>query len=235
MTILLADLISRLTADCPAVSGVPTTAQYEQAVKDAVVDLSRRASVVRVATLAIVAGTASYTVPSDFQKLIRLAQIGAVYGLSSDVDYGVYGGAWERDPRGGVYVSPAGLVPFSGSYREQITVAGDTLTIYPTPTVSADRQLVYAAGDALVSGEYPTLTEDRASIALLLAKATCLDRIASSPGGVAGAGAVKKITTGGDTVEYSDVANSARTTAADFRQQYLAAIQSLNAGGGGLM
>jgi len=228
MTITLASLIARLTADVPAVSGVPSSAQYSQAVKDAVADLSRRASVPRVASLTILAGVETYALPSDFVQLIRLAQIGVAYPLGASVDYGVYGGVpWG----GGVFVTGDGLVPFSGSYREQITVAGDTLTIYPTPTVSAARQLVYTAGDALnTAGDaYETLTEDRASIALLLAKATCLDRIGIGSGGV-----VKKITAGGDAVDFSDPAALARSNASGLRGEYLAAIASLNAAIGGL-
>lgn len=223
MTITLASLVSRLTADVPAVSGVPSTAQYEQAVKDAIADLSRHASVTRIATLAIVAGTASYIVPSDFQALIRLAAIGALYPLESPAI------SWGADMSGGTFVTPQGLVPFSGSYREQITITGDRLTIYPTPQVSTNRQLVYAAGDAFVDDGYPTLTEDRASIALLLAKATCLDRIATSPGGQA-----LKITAGGDTVDFGQAATATRTQASGLRSEYLAAVASLNAGNGGL-
>jgi hypothetical protein len=228
VTITLTSLVARLTADVPAVAGVPSASQYEQAVKDAVADLSRRASVPRVALLTIVAGTASYSLPSDFQRLIRLAQIGVL------VPYQPPALSWGEYPQGGTLVTPQGLVPFSGSYREQITVTGATLTIYPTPTTSADRQLVYAAGDALndAGDAYDTLTEDRASIALLLAKATCLERIGLSSGG--GTGAVKKITAGGDATEFSDPAASARTDASGLRTEYLAAIQSLNAAIGGL-
>ncbi len=224
MTITLASLIARLTADVPADNGVPSTAQYTQAVKDAVADLSRRASVTRQATLAIVAGTADYPLPSDFQTLIRLSAIGVPYPQRSSIDYGVYGG--------GVLVTPSGLVPFSSSYREQLMVAGDTLTIYPTPTVSASRQLVYAAGDALSEDgtAYPTLTEDRAAIALLLASATCLERLASSPGGQA----LKVTTALGETVDFGQAAAATRTRSSGLRDQYLQAVASLNAGAGGL-
>lgn len=215
MTITLADLVTRLAADVPAQSGVPTTAQYIQAIKDGVVDLGRRASVVRRAVLSIVAGTASYELPSDFVTYVRLSAIGVAYPQSN---------------QGGTFVTPAGLVPFSGSFREQITVAGATLTIYPTPTFSADRTLVYAASDALDDAEhYPTLTQDRATIALLHARAACLDRIALSP-----AGAAVKITTGQDTVDLAASATALREQAAIARQQYLSAVASLNAGSGGL-
>lgn len=226
MPILLADLVSRLMADVPAVSGVPTSGQYQQAVIDAVADLSRRASVPRATTLAIVAGTASYALPADFQRLIRLAQIGG--GLAFGQSWAAP--VWMGSGCAGVAVTPAGLVPFNGSYREQITVAGGMLTIYPTPQTSADRQLVYAAGDALDSGAYATLTDDRASIALLLAEALCLDKIAASPGGQA-----LKITTGGDTVDFGAQAGALRTQSSGLRTQYLAAVDSLNAGLGGLI
>lgn len=227
MTILLADLIARLQADVPAQAGVPTAGQYSQAVKDGVADLSRRASVTRVATLSIVAGQAGYALPADFQQLIRLAQIGVPYPQLP------YAGAYPGDYGygGGVFVTGAGLVPFTGSYREQTTVTGNVLTIYPTPTTSADRQLVYAAGDALnVAGDgYDTLTEDRAAIALLYARATCLDRIAASP-----AGQAVKIQAGTDIVDFGIAATALRTQAQGLREQYLAAVASLVGTPGGL-
>lgn len=237
MTILLASLIARLTADVPAQSGVPSSDQYTQAVKDAIADLSRRASVPRVATLAIVANQASYDLPADFEKLIRLAQIGVPFG-SSYLDYGVYGGpGWSGygnyegygGLHGGTLVTSAGLVPFAGSYREQITVAGGQLTIYPTPQVSADRQLIYAAGDALVGSEYPTLTDDRASVALLLASATCLERIVAG-----GVGVADKVEGLGFAVDARTAGTALRTQAQGLRDQYLAAVASLNAAIGGL-
>lgn len=212
MTITLASLIARLEADAPAVSGVPSAAQYAQAVKDAVADLSRRASVPRQTTLSVVSGTASYTLPSDCIKLIRLSQIGVPV-------------------QDNVWITPAGLVPMSGSYREQITISGDQLIIYPTPTVSADRTLLYAAGDALnVAGDaYDTLSEQRASIALLHARAACLERIASSPGGQA-----QKISGLGYTIDSSSSASGQRSEASGLRSEYLAAVDSLNSAIGGL-
>lgn len=231
MTILLADLITCLQADVPPQSGVPTDAQYRQAVLDAVADLSRRASVTRIATLGIVAGAASYALPSDFQQLIRLAQIGVPYTPGVGIgDIGSY--------RCGDYtlVTPAGLVPFSGSYREQITVTGSTLTIYPTPTTSADRQLVYAAGDALnIAGDgYDTLTADRAAIALLHAQATCMERIASSPRGDAIRLETGQDTAGKDVLDTTKRAEAYRGTASHLREQYLSAVQSLIGAPGGL-
>lgn len=227
MSITLASLVARLAADVPPVSGVPISTQYEQAVKDAVGDLSRRASVVRVSTLAIVANQASYALPSDFQAFIRLAAIGAAYPLMSEARIG-----WgDGQLSGQTFVTPQGLVPFTGAWREQITVTGNQLTIYPTPVTSADRQLVYAAGDALndAGTAYDTLTADRASVALLLAQATCLERITSSPGGQA-----VKITAGNDTVDFGQAATATRIQASGLREQYLAAVASLNAGTGGM-
>lgn len=226
MTITLAELVARLEADIPAVSGVPSAAQYAQAVKDAVADLSRRASVPRVSTLSVVAGQAAYTVPDDFQRLIRLAAIGAQYPLTPAgcLD-------WRYDYFGGVFVTPAGLVPFTGSGREQYTVTGDQLTIYPTPQTSADRDLVYAAGDAVSDDglSYPTLTEDRAAIALLLASAMCMERQAAAGSSTAG-----KVSGLGYTIDGAQIGSGQRAGAAGLRDSYLAAIDSLNAAIGGL-
>jgi hypothetical protein len=209
MTILLADLVARLAALVPPDGGVPTTAQQQQAITDAVRDVGRRASVVAQTTLAVVAGTAGYILPADFVTLIRLSAIGV--------------------PFSGVAVTPAGLVPMSGADRELITVSGGVLTITPTPQWSSERALWYAAGHALVDGGYPTLTEERAAIALLAARAACLDLLASQPGA-----AGIKLTAGGDSVDTTRRGPALREQAQMLRAQYEAAIGRLHSGAGGL-
>lgn len=213
MSATIAELMARLMDDVSPIDGVPSIAQYRQALIDAVSDLGRRSSMVRQATIAVAAGVATYGVPADLLKPIALEQIGASFGSDG----------------GGIFITPAGLVPFTGAYRETVTLIGDQLHISPPPAASADRTLVYAAGDALSGETFPTLTAERARIALLLAGALCLDMRALSPGGQA-----VKVTSDGDTIDTGPAVAAVRALAQDRRSAYMAAVQALNAQVGGL-
>src|SRR3972149_7805064 len=90
MSILLDDLVAELAEDVPAVDGVPSTAQYENAVKDAVRAFSERCGLTRLASLAIAPETATYDLPDDFLMLVS---------LDSLVSYG------------GVILSSTGIIP----------------------------------------------------------------------------------------------------------------------------
>jgi hypothetical protein len=162
MTITLAGLVDRLELNVPAYGDVPTAAQYEQAVKDAVDDLSARAPRLRRTTLETVAGQADYTLPDDFLRL---------------VEFDTYGAG-----EGGAFVTGAGIIPAgSRDYTEEIEIAGLTLTIVPTPTFNADRTLRYAAKYLLdVSDQYPTLSDDLARVALKEAECVALRWIAQA-------------------------------------------------------
>ena len=70
MGVALTTMVARLQAQVPVRNGVP--ADYSQLVKDAVAQLSADAPIVTSTTLAIVAGTATYTLPTDFLFQIAL-------------------------------------------------------------------------------------------------------------------------------------------------------------------
>lgn len=147
MGVTLATMAARLQAQVPAHNGVP--ADYNQLVKDAVAQLSSDAPIVTSTTLAIVAGTDTYTLPADFLFQIALEplyQVGA----------GVYQGS------GGKLIASAAL-----ELPEIVYWEGDALRLEPTPTYSAERVLRYAAQHVLVSGSYARLSENGARIALL--------------------------------------------------------------------
>jgi len=72
MAYLLSALTARVTADVPAYNSVPSTAQYQQAVKDAIDAYSLRNPIVDTATLSLVADTADYDLPTDFLEVIRM-------------------------------------------------------------------------------------------------------------------------------------------------------------------
>jgi len=162
MTKALADLITDLQEDVPAVDGVPTDAQYERAIKDAVSEFSRRCGVIKNGEIAVVSGTASYALPSDFMDLIEI-----------DDPY---------EPQHNVIVTQTGIIPFSelAPFEEDITVRNNTLTIYPTPAYSMTRYIEYKAAWVLdESDEYP-LTDDEARIVLLKAKAIAFEKVANA-------------------------------------------------------
>lgn len=147
MGVALTTMVARLQAQVPVRNGVP--ADYSQLVKDAVAQLSADAPIVTSTTLAIVAGTATYTLPTDFLFQIALEPL-------YQVGDGVYQGS-----SGKLIASNVLEIP------ELVYWEGASLRLEPTPTYAADRRLRYAAQHVLVSGSYARLTENGARIALL--------------------------------------------------------------------
>jgi len=148
-------LISRLQSDVAARNSVPSSAQYEQAVRDAVADFSRRAPMQKVVTINVVSGTASYALPSGFSKMIRFT--GAL------------------NPQTGVLNTAAGLIPVDASFKEHVMVQGAQLVIYPTPLYTMARDLWYAAAYVLDgSSAYADMTDEVAAIVMLKAQALAL-------------------------------------------------------------
>ena len=94
----LANLSGRLAELVAARNGTPTSAQYDQAVRDAVADFNDRAPRTKITTLTMVAGTASYALPADFLKPIVIESL-----TTPD----------------GVIISPAGLIPVSATFAER--------------------------------------------------------------------------------------------------------------------
>lgn len=154
MDISLSDLVNRLQDDVPARDSVPTDAQYERCVKDAVAAFSRKCGRVKIATLSVVSGTATYDLPADFVKLIRLERL-----TTPD----------------NVIVSGEGLIPVSATYEERWTIADGQITFYPTPTYTLARDIEYVAGWVLGSGDsYAELGDAEAEVFLKLAASRAL-------------------------------------------------------------
>lgn len=154
MSIALSRLVTDLASDVPQRSSVPDERQYERAVRAAVTDYGRRRPLRKLTTLSIVSGTAAYTLPDDFLKVIVLEAL------------------WSPD---GVLVSSEGLIPVSQTYEERYYITGLTMTFDPTPQYTTTRDLWYAAGYVLGDDEtYSDLTEEDAEIVLLKARANAL-------------------------------------------------------------
>ena len=75
MSAALADLITSLLDDVPAVDSTPNFDQAQRYVIDAVADFSRRVGRIKAATLSIVADTGDYSLPNDFMRVVFMEPI----------------------------------------------------------------------------------------------------------------------------------------------------------------
>lgn len=147
--------MSRLAADVPLVGGVPDAEQAERCVRAAVDALSGAAPIPRVSTISVTPGVASYDLPADFLRMRRLTSL-------------------LRHDR--VIIGGEGVIPMNAAAptEEQVSVAGLTLTIWPTPTYTLARELHYDAGYLEVDGAYPALTDALGRVVSLKARAEAL-------------------------------------------------------------
>lgn len=159
----LANLLSKLQSEVPAVNSVPTTDQYKQAIKDAAADFSRRCGVTKFAELNIVSGTASYSFPVDFLKLVMLEGI-----ASAD----------------GVIISSTGIIPVSANWEEKFQVVNKVITFKPTPTYTLTRDYRYKAAWVLTgdSGNetYADMGDDEEQVIMLKAKQIAKEKLSNS-------------------------------------------------------
>lgn len=202
MSIALATLVARLQAQVPARNGVP--ADYSQLVQDAVTQLAQDVPLLRRATLAIVAGTATYALPADYLFLVELPPLRALA------------------PDGETIVTAAGLIPLGVTTEEAHQIEGGQIVFYPTPGYTVDRTLLYAAGHVLEAGSYPRLNENAARIALLYGQHLALMAQAAAT-----AGDAWKYSIGDESVDKSGQAKGLQTTAEGLLTQYQLAIRGL--------
>lgn len=197
----LSQLAALLAGDVPATGGVPTTAQYEQAIADAAADFGRRCPRRLIGTLSVVAGTAAYALPTGFQRMIRFPKL--------------QGGAVMRDASGA-------LVPFSSSFAEDYVIDGGQLTLYPTPGYTLDRQYVYSAGYPFVTDSFVGLSEDYERVLLLKAQSILLRSLGNESAG----GFSYQI--GDVRVDKKSIGMAYATKAADAETAYMDAITAIN-------
>jgi hypothetical protein len=203
MTRLLTDMVAELQEDVPAVDGVPSDAQYERAIKEAVSEFSRRCGLKVNATLEVISGTATYTLPADFMDLIEI-----------DSPY---------DREHNVIVTQTGIIPFSelSPFEEEITVKNGVLTIFPTPGYSMTRYYEYKSAWVLETGAFP-LTEDEVRIVMLKAKAICFDKLSN-----AGAGGFK-YSVGSMTVDKSGMGDAYSKRQYELHGEFVTACEKYN-------
>jgi hypothetical protein len=208
MSVSLSAMVSRLSSLVPARDSVPSLAQYQQAVEDAVADLSARAPMQKVTTLSVVSGTAAYDLPSDFLRVIDVQSL--------------------LNPSG-VIITSGGIVPVSADYTERWMVAGRTITFYPTPTYTVARDVWYAAGHVLgATGAYASLTGEDATTALLEAQSLALMIKANKAADDAWSYSI-----GDERVSKEKLAAELRAQANELHEKYVARAAKAGSGGGG--
>jgi hypothetical protein len=204
-SIPLAVMVADLQEDVPPVDDVPTQAQYERAIRDAVSEFSRRCGLVKNSLLSVVSGTADYALPSDFMELIEI-----------DSPY---------DPENGVMITTTGIIPFSelAPFEEEVTVRNGTLTIYPTPGYTMSRYYEYKAGWVLDANEAYPLTEDEARIVMIKAKGICFEKLAN-----AGASSGFKYSVGSMSVDKSGVGEGYTKRLYELHGEFVKACERYN-------
>jgi hypothetical protein len=205
MTKALADMITELQEDVPAVDGVPSDAQYERAIKDAVREFSRRCGLIKNGTLEIISGTASYSLPADFLSMIEI-----------DNPY---------SPEHQVIVTQSGIIPFSelNPFEEEYTIQNGTITFFPTPGYTMSRYFEYKAAWVLdVDDNYP-LTEEEAQIVMLKAKNIAFEKLSN-----ASAGAGFKYSVGNMSVDKSGVADGYSKRLVELNDDFISACNQYN-------
>ena len=166
----LAALITELQSEVSAVNSVPTIAQYTQAIKDAVLEFSRKCGLTKLGELNIVSNTATYSLPADFLKLVTLNSLVGVDG---------------------VIITNSGIIPVSANWGEDYVIANKQITFKPIPTYTLTRDYKYKAAWILTgasgSETYAAMGDDEAQIVLLKAKSFAKEKLAnalSSSGGM---------------------------------------------------
>lgn len=204
MAIAFSTLVARLKTAVPADNEVPSNGQYEQAIRDAVLDFNAQVTRLKVTTIAVRVGVATYALPADFTKLIALK------GLSLS--------------RPDLLITPAGLVPLSDPWQEVVSIEGSVLRLTPTPVYTAQRELRYGAGH-VESGEdfstvYAEMSEREARLIVLYAKSLAYGYQASAK-----VGAVAEYKLGDVSAKLGHAAADLQASAAAALADYTAAIK----------
>jgi len=212
MSKLLSELVAKLELDVPAEDGVPTEVQYENAVKDAIADFSEQCGLEQIGTLNVVSGTATYDLPADFLKLIRLTQLGG---------------------EGVLFSTNSQIIPLSGGWCEKHTIRNGKITFYPIPRYSFEREFSYKAawigtdieaeGSEAADVEYETLGEREARIVLLKAKSLALTKLSNAQ-----AGSAIKYSFGAVSEDLGGGSESTRKESDAAEKEFLAACDKYN-------
>lgn len=206
MSMSLDELVNRLSEDVPADGGVPSALQYQNAVEDAVSDFSERCGVEAITSISVASGTATYDLPADFLKVIKLQSFGGQEVLHS----------------------ADGLIPVPAGWCERYTIRNGQITFRPTPTYTMTRELRYKAAWVLTddeeyaSGVYE-MGEREARIVLLKAQAIALTKQANAQ-----ASTSIKYSFGAVSEDLSGGSDSTRKNSNDIEREYDKACEVYN-------
>ena len=206
---LLSELVDRLVEDVLAEDGVPSSDQYENAIRDAVQDFSERCGLEVIGTLNVVPGTATYDLPADFLKLIRLTQLGG---------------------EGVLFAENSQIIPLSGGWCEKHTIRNGKITFYPIPRYSLAREFSYksawiatVADDDYADEDYTELGEREARIVLLKARSIAMNKLANAQ-----ASTSIKYSFGAVSEDLGGVSDSSKKDAESFEDEYVEACKTYN-------
>jgi len=212
MSKLLSALVAQLEVDVPAEDSIPTETQYENAVIDAVRDFSEQCGVEQIGTLNIVSGTATYNLPADFLRLIKLFTLGG---------------------EGVLFSSNSQIIPLSGNWTERHTIRNGQITFYPIPGYSFARDFSYKAawigtdieaeGSEAADVEYEMMGEREARIVLMKAKSLALTKKVNAQ-----ESAGMKYSFGAVSEDLSGGSESSRKDSKTFEDDYEAACKDYN-------
>jgi hypothetical protein len=200
----LADLIDRLQAAVAPRGNVPTEAQYQECIEDAVSDYSKRRPMLRTTMIDVLANVAEYDMPDDFWQLVSMQ-------------------TWEANA--GVFVSTAGVVPLSAGFTEAWETLGQIINFVPTPAYSWPGRIVkYLAGHVLDDEDsYPYLVKQDVQVLIKRAQALALGLIANQMAGRVADWSVKDI-----RENQSSPLKEIRTQIEQLDKEYLAAVDAAN-------
>lgn len=184
----------------PPRGGTPTSDQYEQSVRDAVDDFSRRAPMMDIVTLSMQSGKDTYDLPAGFVRIVRVMSLVFPHG---------------------VILAPTGIIPVSINYQERWMVQGTKIKFYPVPPYSLPRDIWYGKGYTLDADEsYPDLNDNAAGCIVLKANQFANLYIANALAGHAWTYSIA-----GESIDKTSQPEQYRTMAQEFEALYLAAVE----------
>lgn len=206
MTVKKSWLVERLRAAVPCKDESPPSATgYEAAIDAAILAFSQRVPLVRVSSIAIVAGTATYSLPADFLSLI----------------------SFDQTTDGDVVLTSGGIVPLGDQYSDAYNIIGLTLVFEDAPTFNETRDLKYNALHATnVSLAYPDLVPIQAEAVIMKATADLLRQRAALEAGNAWTYRI-----GDESIDKKGLGDSIFKAADMFDAQFERAVAAMVGGG----
>ncbi len=194
-----------MQAAVPCKDGSPSATGYAAAIDAAVLAFSQRVPMVRVSSISIVAGTATYNLPADFLSLI----------------------SFDQTTDGNVALTSSGIVPLGDQYSDAYNIIGLALVFEDAPTFNETRDLRYNARHVTnESLAYPDLVPLQAEAVIYKATADLLRQRAALEAGNAWSYRI-----GDESIDKKGLGDSIFKAADMFDAQFEKAVAALVGGG----